>query len=66
MKGADLGRGRGPCTVHVSFRLEETVEREVAFETAAEGSSSRYAEPEADGVRPVLRTKSIVNEMRFY
>lgn len=56
--GADLGRGRGPWTVQVSFSPE--VEREarpgvVAFELFG-ASSSRYADPEAEGVTPVFKT----------
>lgn len=57
MNGADRGRGRGPWTVHVNFseldRFERYSEPEVVPE---EGSSSRYAEPEAEGVKPVFRT----------
>lgn len=58
-KGADRCNGRGPCTVHVSFRPQ--VEREESVGFAAFGSdgwdsSSRYAEPDADGVTPVFRT----------
>ena len=57
MKDADLGRGRGPWTVHVSFRddaLDPSVGYGLVFASLC--SSSKYAEPEADGVRPVLRT----------
>lgn len=58
-KGADLGSGRGPWTVQVSFRPE--VERDArpvleALGFRGEASSSRYADPEAEGVTPVLRT----------
>ena len=57
-KGADFGSGRGPWTVQVSFRPEvESVARpgEVAF-GFFEASSSRYADPEAEGVTPVFKT----------
>lgn len=57
-KGAFLGSGRGPWTVQVSLRPE--VEREarpaVEFLGVLEASSSRYADPDADGVTPVFRT----------
>lgn len=56
--GADLGRGRGPWTVQVSFKPE--VEREARPGEVAfgffEASSSRYADPEAEGVTPVFKT----------
>jgi len=56
--GADLGSGRGPWTAQVSFKPE--VERDerpkAALLGGCEGSSSRYADPEADGVTPVFRT----------
>ncbi len=57
-KGADRGSGRGPWTVHVSFNPEVECEARPNFEElgAFEASSSRYAEPEADGVTPVFRT----------
>ena len=56
--GADLGNGRGPWTVHVSFSPE--VERQARPGAEALGdfdaSSSRYADPDADGVTPVFKT----------
>ena len=56
--GADLGNGRGPWTVHVSFNPE--VEREARPGDLTlgdfEASSSRYADPDADGVTPVFKT----------
>lgn len=59
-KGAFLGSGRGPWTVQVSLRPD--VEREarpaVEFLGVLEGSSSRYADPDAEGVTPVLRTSN--------
>ena len=53
MKGAERGRGRAPCTVQVSFNEGEG---EVGGWGDGEGESSRYAEPEAEGVRFVWRT----------
>ena len=57
-KAAFLGSGRGPWTVHVNFNPE--VERDaspwVEFVGWREGSSSRYADPEAEGVTPVFKT----------
>lgn len=57
-KGAFLGSGRGPWTVQVSLRPEEERDVRPGLEVwvLGEGSSSRYAEPDADGVTPVLRT----------
>ena len=52
--------------MHVSFKLEEMFVREVPFEIVVDGSSSRYAEPEADGVRPVLRTTIILAKQSSY
>ena len=61
VKGADLGSGRGPCAVHDSFRVEVGLVRESALAAPAEGgASSRYADPEAEGVRPVLRTVNVL------
>ena len=61
--GADRGSGLGPWTVHASFKAEDGGIRDVGLDRAAaregEGSNSRYAEPEADGIRPVLRTRSL-------
>ena len=43
----------------MSFKLDELFVRALApVIVVEEGSSSKYAEPEADGVRPVLRTKA--------
>jgi hypothetical protein len=57
-KGAFLGSGRGPWTVHVSLRPEDERDVRPGLEdwVLGEGSSSRYAEPDAEGVTPVLRT----------
>lgn len=57
VKGADLGSGLGPCAVHDNFRAEDGYARDPA--PTAGGSNSRYADPEADGVKPVLRTISM-------
>ena len=57
VKGADRGRGRGPWTVHVNFSVLDWFERyPEPGVVPEEGSSSRYAEPEAEGVKPVFRT----------
>lgn len=56
MKGADRGSGRGPCTVQVILSPDDDRDESEARGNAACGSYSRYAEPEADGVTPVLRT----------
>ena len=55
-KGADRGRGRGPWTVHVSLRAGALHVRDLLAAVGVDDSSSKYAEPEADGVKPVLRT----------
>lgn len=47
--GVDLGSALGPCTVQLSFRPETPGFADVWI--------SRYAEPEAEGVMPVTRTK---------
>ena len=47
-KGADLGSERGPWTLQLSFR-PDTPDLNVV-------SISRYAEPDAEGVTPVLRS----------
>lgn len=47
-KGADRGSARGPWTVQLSLRPETPAFADVWI--------SRYADPEADGVTPVLRT----------
>lgn len=46
-KGIDLGSALGPCTVQLSLRPETPGFAEVC--------TSRYAEPDAEGVTPVLR-----------
>ena len=57
MKGADRGSSRGPWTVHVNFSADGGSEKFLEpAATAERDSSSRYAEPEAEGVNPVLRT----------
>lgn len=48
-KGLDLGNDLGPWTVQLSFKPEHPDLDEV--------STSRYADPEAEGVTPVLRSK---------
>jgi hypothetical protein len=59
--GADFGNGRGPWTVHVSFNPE--VERDARPGDLRlgdfEASSSRYADPDAEGVTPVFKTAMI-------
>lgn len=47
-KGVDLGSALGPWTVQLSLRPEAPGFAEVWI--------SRYADPEAEGVMPVLRT----------
>lgn len=56
-KGADFGSGRGPWTVQVSLSPEvESDARPGAVEFGfLEASSSRYADPEAEGVTPVFK-----------
>lgn len=57
VNGDERGSGRGPCTVHVSFSAEaDGMSEVVASDGGTDGSNSRYAEPEAEGVRPVLRS----------
>jgi len=47
--------------VHDSFRAEDGLVREFTIAAPDEGgASSRYADPEAEGVSPVLRTMSIL------
>jgi hypothetical protein len=47
--------------VQVSFRAGEDGAREVEVSLVfAEGLSSKYAEPEADGVSPVFRTGDVL------
>lgn len=57
-KAAERGRGLGPWTVHVSFKEEEEGVKDFDCEGRAGGASSRYADPEAEGVRPVFKTNS--------
>lgn len=61
---ADRGSGFGPWTVQASFRDDEGGIRDLGFWRAAcrdgEGSYSRYAEPDAEGMTPVLKTKRIL------
>lgn len=52
---AERGSGFGPWTVHVSFRADERGIRDLEVDCG--GSSSRYAEPVAEGMRPVFRTE---------
>lgn len=54
-KEAVLGRGFGPWTEHDSFMVGETLRR-VGFALGGL-SSSRYADPVADGTTPVCRTE---------
>lgn len=56
--GADLGSGRGPWTVQVSFNpeVDRVVKPGVMVLGDLGASSSRYADPEAEGVTPVFRT----------
>lgn len=46
--GVDLGSARGPWTVQLSLRPEAP--------DFADVWTSKYAEPDAEGVTPVLRT----------
>lgn len=50
-KGVDLGRDLGPLTVQLSFNPETA--------PLPDASISRYADPEAEGVTPVLRSSNI-------
>ena len=64
-KGADLGRALGPWTVQTSFMPLTVVVADAAVWARPWGAStSAYAEPEAAGVIPVLRTGKEVS-MRF-
>ena len=47
-KGLDLGNDLGPWTLQLSFKPERPVRDEV--------STSKYADPEAEGVTPVFRS----------
>lgn len=52
--------------MHVSLRAGAVLARDLLAAVGVDGSSSRYAEPDADGVKPVLRTnftKASVPEM---
>lgn len=42
--------------MHVSLRAGALLARHVLAAVGEDESSSKYAEPEADGVKPVLRT----------
>lgn len=61
MKGAERGNGRGPWTVAVSLRDEVVEVKRTEEEDVGSGDSSRYAEPEAEGVKPVRRTKCSIS-----
>lgn len=43
--------------MHVSLRAGALLARDLLAAVGVDGSSSKYAEPDADGVRPVLRTE---------
>ena len=58
LKGAERGRGLGPCIEHESLREDDDGMR-VGLEDGSLGIS-RYAEPDAEGTMPVCRTTSIV------
>lgn len=57
---ADRGSGFGPWTVQASLSAEEGGIRDLGLERAAareaDGSNSRYEEPEAVGISPVFKT----------
>jgi len=55
LNGELRGRGRGPWTVHVSLRVEEGGSRDGSEAAGVVACNSRYAEPEAEGTRPVCR-----------
>ena len=42
--------------MHVNLRAGALLARDVLAAAGVDGSSSTYAEPDADGVKPVLRT----------
>lgn len=42
--------------MHVSLRAGAVLARDLLAAGGVDDSSSRYAEPDADGVKPVLRT----------
>lgn len=60
---AERGSGFGPWTVQASLSAEEGGIRDLGLERAAareaDGSNSRYEEPEAVGINPVLRTRRL-------
>lgn len=60
---AERGSGFGPWTVQASLSAEEGGIRDLGLERAAareaDGSNSRYEEPEAVGISPVLRTRAL-------
>lgn len=67
MNGADRGKGRGPCTVHesltpfsISFNSRAPVLCAEVF------SSSKYADPDADGIRPVFKTTKKMSSVPIY
>ena len=43
--------------MHVSLRAGALLARDSLAAVGVDGSSSKYAEPDADGVKPVLRTE---------
>lgn len=47
--------------MHVSLRAAAFVVRDLLAAVGVDGSSSKYAEPDADGVKPVLRTECYAN-----
>lgn len=56
MKLAERGSGRGPKTVHDNF-TEDSLKNDLASAMSPEGASySKYADPDAEGIRPVLMT----------
>ena len=42
--------------MHVNLRVGALLARDLLAAAGVDGSSSTYAEPDADGVKPVLRT----------
>ena len=47
--------------MHASLRADALSARVLRAAFGVEGSSSKYAEPDAEGVRPVLRTEFDAN-----
>ena len=45
-----------------NFRAEPVFASDCSNAVAGEGSSSKYAEPEAEGVMPVLRTRTALKQ----